>query len=96
LLFSELLGRHPSFSGFSGELLLHGRHLLGVWAGRGHVEEELKLDRRERTEEPKEIVVVFGGAVVKERKRSGQIDSADLRSALPTRTSTLHCASVHA
>lgn len=36
LLLSELLGRHPSFSGFGGELLLHGRHLLGAGAGRGH------------------------------------------------------------
>jgi hypothetical protein len=38
LLLGELFGRHPSFGGFGGELLLHGRHLLGARAGRGHNE----------------------------------------------------------
>jgi hypothetical protein len=80
LLFSELLGCHPSFSGFSGELLLHGRHLLGVGAWHGHIEGKLfKLNEAEKKKR-----ITLGGVVVKERKRSGQIDSADLRSALPT------------
>jgi hypothetical protein len=52
LLCGELLGRHPSFSGFGGELLLHGRHLLRAGlAGGGHF--EIKIGNKKAEEKRK-------------------------------------------
>lgn len=57
LLFGELFGRHPSFCGLRGELLLHGSNLLrGGLAWSGHlVRREENDGQRRRPKEEKGV-----------------------------------------
>lgn len=66
LLFGELFGRHPSFCGLRGELLLHGSNLLGgglAWSGH-LVRREEKRPSNAKTKGRKRRNEIEGGLVV--------------------------------